>query len=746
MRLNKLTKTLKIGMKHIVSFLEQHPELGVAPESSLNSKLNEKQVEAVIDYYSKEENRPIISNQEESYSELEKQTAKFNLKVVGRIDLDSLNQSTRPKKKTKEEKRKEREEREGKGRLRQKQHHEINEPIFSTIKINPTILFFGHGYATIKYKNIIYTLKEKLFSKDLGKIKKDRAIFDDNIVELIIDKTNDSFYFKDNVLYEKIITAAKELLKEKRKGRKDNRDKQKELQKGNIDITTNFMSFSFDDGRVIYNYNNTKFSCLDYRSTKDYNILIKIAGENRFCKKSLQQQLRITLNLKSKTFIWNNNFDIHNYLNICWTKYAEKVINRKLRANSSEYNYESGQEQRVDCKIDNIEFFDGFYKIWVVKNGAKINTINPLIIKDINSLACLQIVSKYLANRLPNDIKITYTSSKVVRLINAFKLQKYVETLKKNKEIPSDWWNRSDNREFKTLGNYRKIPTSFVKKEVSYKNIYIDYLTSSYQDENPLLIAYEIFNGQEEKCFVFNISIDKKRSAIIYENVNVNRATNVFIIDKQNYEESVNLIFNYFTDEDLSRKRMSIRTCQNPPEKFKAIEIKTINHDNLSTWINKLNELIVPISRKTADKNPKHIQFVSGLNKKNDNPERVNTKETIVVTNLHDELKEKLYFQLSQKYGVDNVGTEICIGQKKIDLVVKNKDSYDLYEVKTSQEVRTCIREAMGQIIDYAFFECEDKVGKMTIVGQTQISQEAAEYLENIRIKHNLPIYYESVN
>ena len=52
----------------------------------------------------------------------------------------------------------------------------------------------------------------------------------------------------------------------------------------------------------------------------------------------------------------------------------------------------------------------------------------------------------------------------------------------------------------------------------------------------------------------------------------------------------------------------------------------------------------------------------------------------------------------------------------------------------------------MGQIIDYAFFECEDKVGKMTIVGQTQISQEAAEYLENIRIKHNLPIYYESVN
>ena len=52
----------------------------------------------------------------------------------------------------------------------------------------------------------------------------------------------------------------------------------------------------------------------------------------------------------------------------------------------------------------------------------------------------------------------------------------------------------------------------------------------------------------------------------------------------------------------------------------------------------------------------------------------------------------------------------------------------------------------MGQIIDYAFFECKDKVGKMTIVGPTQISQEASEYLKNIRNKHNLPIYYDSVN
>ena len=129
MRLNKLTKITKISMKHIVSFLEKHPELGVAPKLSPNSTLNDEQVVAVIDFYKNEKNRPTISYQEDSDNEFvitEEQTANQendalkistvnfypNIKVVGQIDLDALNQSTRPKKKTKEEKRKEREEKE----------------------------------------------------------------------------------------------------------------------------------------------------------------------------------------------------------------------------------------------------------------------------------------------------------------------------------------------------------------------------------------------------------------------------------------------------------------------------------------------------------------------------------------------------------------------------------------------------------------------------------------------------------
>lgn len=803
-------------MKHIVSFLEKHPELGVVPMLSPNSTLNDKQVVAVIDFYKNEKNRPTMSYQEDSDNDFEitkEQTAnqendtskistvKFypNIKVVGQIDLDALNQLTRPKKKTKEEKRKEREEKEKtqkKQRLRKKDNvinDILNAPQLNpnsklnlkqaaatieyfkdekirsiasasnnsnikvenskieveihniiTISVNLNKLTFGDGFARLKFKDEVFVLNDSRLYKELNNAKKNSIISKKEKVELVINKNTNSFFFTNKRFYKKIILLGQEL---HIKNVEDKKNKKILRQKANnlFIVHTNLMNFKFYDGIAYFFYNNEQFSFHDNKFIKDYNKLYKIAIKNIDCYKALNsKEIKLILNLSNKTFICDSGFNIFTYLELCLQKFSIKTPEPKYYKNNDNQDY-LDHEQRINCKIENIEFFDCYYKIWIVENEKKVKYIQPLIITDPNSQECLQIVSKYFENRIPNDVMIVFTSKRVKKLENGFKLQKYVETLKKNKDIPSDWWNSYENREIKTLENYRKISYSAVNKEVSYKNIYIDYLTS-YQDENPLLIAYEIFNGQEEKCFVFNVSINDKRSAIIYENININRATNVFIIDKQDYEESLNLIFNYFTDEDLSRKRMSIRTCQNPPEKFKAIKIKTINHDNLNTWINKLNDLIVPVPQQTTGKTLEHIQFVSGLNIKNNNTERVNKKEAIAVINLHDELKEKLYLQLTQKYGTDNVGTEVSIGHKKIDLVVKNQDSYDLYEIKTNQEVRICIREAMGQIIDYAFFECKDKIGKMTIVGPTQISQEASEYLKNIRNKHNLPIYYDSVN
>ena len=80
---------------------EVKPEVKAEPESKPEPK-----VELVEDDSTEEE----VAEEPSVYKLKIEQKAMPNLNVVGKIDLDSLNQSTRPKKKSKEERRKEREE------------------------------------------------------------------------------------------------------------------------------------------------------------------------------------------------------------------------------------------------------------------------------------------------------------------------------------------------------------------------------------------------------------------------------------------------------------------------------------------------------------------------------------------------------------------------------------------------------------------------------------------------------------
>ena len=105
----------------------------------------------------------------------------------------------------------------------------------------------------------------------------------------------------------------------------------------------------------------------------------------------------------------------------------------------------------------------------------------------------------------------------------------------------------------------------------------------------------------------------------------------------------------------------------------------------------------------------------------------------------------RLYCQLCQQFGEENVGTENHIGTKKIDVVARTGGGYNIYEIKTDIEPRGCIREAMGQILDYAFFECEDVIHKMVIVGATPETKEVKTYLTKFREKNALEIYYIAV-
>ncbi|MCF6240504.1 MAG: translation initiation factor IF-2 N-terminal domain-containing protein, partial [Bacteroidales bacterium] len=120
-------------------------------KQKVEDKKEEKQIEKIEvkeepKKEQKEEKKEEIVSTEEKVTEEKEKTEDSDLKVVGKIDLDSLNQKTRPKKKTKAEKLKEKKEKEKAGKLEKlekKRENKIEtkekQEIKTTIKENPEV-------------------------------------------------------------------------------------------------------------------------------------------------------------------------------------------------------------------------------------------------------------------------------------------------------------------------------------------------------------------------------------------------------------------------------------------------------------------------------------------------------------------------------------------------------------------------------------------------------------------------------
>jgi hypothetical protein len=112
----------------------------------------------------------------------------------------------------------------------------------------------------------------------------------------------------------------------------------------------------------------------------------------------------------------------------------------------------------------------------------------------------------------------------------------------------------------------------------------------------------------------------------------------------------------------------------------------------------------------------------------------------------HNELQKALFRRLAGRFGKDCVGTEV---QGKhgtsIDLVVQRRHRYWFYEIKTAQTARACIREALGQILEYAFWPGAQEAARLIVAGECPIDKEAENYLLFLRQRFSLPLDYEQI-
>jgi len=112
----------------------------------------------------------------------------------------------------------------------------------------------------------------------------------------------------------------------------------------------------------------------------------------------------------------------------------------------------------------------------------------------------------------------------------------------------------------------------------------------------------------------------------------------------------------------------------------------------------------------------------------------------------HNILQEALYKRLAKRYGTRNVAAEQPNGAgTSIDLVVRHGTDFWFYEIKTADSPRACLRQAVGQLLEYAFWPGAQEAARLIVVGEKALDKEGKGYLQTLRRRFRLPVIYEQI-
>jgi hypothetical protein len=137
------------------------------------------------------------------------------------------------------------------------------------------------------------------------------------------------------------------------------------------------------------------------------------------------------------------------------------------------------------------------------------------------------------------------------------------------------------------------------------------------------------------------------------------------------------------------------------------------------------------------------FSFEAGASRKVKTAKATHSEKELDLDLRHNLLQESLYQRLASKHGKDNVRTEQPSGVGTlIDIVVQMNDKYWFYEIKTALTARACLREAIGQLLEYGFWPGAQEPTRFIVVGESSLDKDGQEYLSRLREHFSMPIEY----
>jgi hypothetical protein len=108
----------------------------------------------------------------------------------------------------------------------------------------------------------------------------------------------------------------------------------------------------------------------------------------------------------------------------------------------------------------------------------------------------------------------------------------------------------------------------------------------------------------------------------------------------------------------------------------------------------------------------------------------------------HVILQNALYDHLCDVYGKSVVNYEYRDEYSFVDLVLRPKNEVWFFEIKMAPTAKSCIRDAIGQLLEYGIYPDQQRASKLLVVGDGRPDKNDVLYISHLRAKFKLPIYY----
>jgi len=117
------------------------------------------------------------------------------------------------------------------------------------------------------------------------------------------------------------------------------------------------------------------------------------------------------------------------------------------------------------------------------------------------------------------------------------------------------------------------------------------------------------------------------------------------------------------------------------------------------------------------------------------------------VAGVHVDISNVLTDKLTAEYGEKNVTPNhpARFLDREIDIAVRHNRSIIFYEIKTYPDAIACVREAIGQLLEYAHWQNSARADQWIIVAPAGQSIAGIEqYLRTLRKRYALPIFFQT--